>query len=127
MIYCETRLEFQSGTSDKEYVARVENHGSYYEVICFYGRRGSTLKQTSKGTWPVGNIRPALAVFEKVVREKTGKGYWIVEEISGRDEVKVPTPTPETVEEVIKISDSLRSTEDERQKAIERLRKACAS
>jgi hypothetical protein len=125
MMYCETHLEFRAGTSDKTYIARVDWDGSSYIVNCFYGRRYSVLKKTSKGTF--ATLSSALAVYEKVVREKTGKGYRIVEETKGYDEVKVPTPTPEPVEEVIKISDSLRSTEDERQKAIERLRKACAS
>lgn len=67
-------LFFQEGTSDKVYNVRIEEAGKgLYTVHCEWGRRGSGL---SRGTKAVKvTLEKAERELEKVVREKTGKGY----------------------------------------------------
>ena len=56
------------------YQAAVEPAGQGFVVNYAYGRRGATLTTGSKTTAPV-DYDTALKVFEKLVREKTSKGY----------------------------------------------------
>ncbi len=67
-------LFFQEGTSDKVYNARVvaEPNGTF-SVKVEWGRRGSKLNEGNKAV----NVSRAHAdtVFDRVVREKTNKGY----------------------------------------------------
>jgi bifunctional non-homologous end joining protein LigD len=67
-------LYFREGTSDKVYHATLEDAGSGYVVNFSYGRRGSTLKTGSKTARPV-SMAEARKVFDRLVAEKTGKGY----------------------------------------------------
>lgn len=67
-------LYFTNGSSDKEYHARIEASGDGYVVNFAYGRRGSTLTTGTKTNAPVEYAK-AVAIFDKLVNEKTRKGY----------------------------------------------------
>lgn len=67
-------LYYRNGKSDKVYQAAVEPQGDGFIVTYAYGRRGATLTTGTKTTEPV-NYETALAAFERLVREKTSKGY----------------------------------------------------
>jgi bifunctional non-homologous end joining protein LigD len=67
-------LFFQEGTSDKVYNAAILEEGpGSYTVSVEWGRRGTPLNKGSKAV-KVG-LEKAKREFEKVVREKTHKGY----------------------------------------------------
>ncbi len=67
-------LFFQEGTSDKVYLARiVETEPGKHDVEVEWGRRGGGL---NKGKKAVGvALAAAEKTYDKLVREKTGKGY----------------------------------------------------
>jgi bifunctional non-homologous end joining protein LigD len=67
-------LFFQEGTSDKVYNARiVETAPGKHDVEVEWGRRGSGL---NKGKKAVGvSLEAATKTYDRLVREKTGKGY----------------------------------------------------
>lgn len=66
-------LEYREGSSDKVYHVWIENVGANHFVKFKYGRRGSTLMAGTK----IGPTHAAKAVevYNKIVSEKTGKGY----------------------------------------------------
>ncbi|HRH46974.1 MAG TPA: WGR domain-containing protein, partial [Pyrinomonadaceae bacterium] len=78
----QTKLFFKEGNSDKIYeVDLCEISGSY--VVNFrYGRRGTELKEGVKTTSPISQPE-AEKVFNKLVEEKTKKGYLV----AGEDEI----------------------------------------
>ena len=67
-------LYFREGTSDKIYQVVLEPSGERFVVNFAYGRRGSTLSTGTKTSVPV-DLEHARTIFEKLVREKTAKGY----------------------------------------------------
>lgn len=67
-------LYFRQGSSDKVYQAALLPSGSGYLVSFAYGRRGSTLQTGTKTAQPVG-YEEAKKIFDKLVSEKTAKGY----------------------------------------------------
>lgn len=67
-------LTFTQGASDKEYHCQIVERDGGYVVEFQYGRRGSTLTSGSKTPEPV-SLDKATGIFEKLVKEKTGKGY----------------------------------------------------
>lgn len=67
-------LYYREGSSDKVYQAAIEPSGTGFVVHFAYGRRGSTLTTGSKTPTPV-SFDQALKVYDKLVREKTSKGY----------------------------------------------------
>jgi len=67
-------LYFSEGSSDKEYHAQIVLQGDGYMVNFQYGRRGSTLQSGSKTTAPVPYDK-AKKVYDKLVSDKTSKGY----------------------------------------------------
>jgi len=70
----EVKLFFQEGNSDKVYYARVVPSGAgVFDVVCEWGRRGSTL-QSGKKALKVP-LAKAEATLEKLKREKMNKGY----------------------------------------------------
>ncbi len=73
----QTKLHFKEGNSDKLYeVDLCEINGNY--VVNFrYGRKGTELKEGTKTTLPV-NQAEAEKIFQKLVDEKTRKGYHVV-------------------------------------------------
>lgn len=70
----EISLYFQAGNSDKEYHAGVYTKDQGFVVDFRYGRRGSTLTMGTKTGGPVP-LEKAVAIFDKLVKEKLGKGY----------------------------------------------------
>ena len=67
-------LYYREGSSDKIYQCAVQPSGPGYIVTFTYGRRGSTLQTGTKTSKPVG-FDEAKKIFDKLVREKTAKGY----------------------------------------------------
>ena len=68
-------LYYRSGSSDKVYQASIEpaDDGKFH-VAFAYGRRGATMNTGIKTTEAVDYFK-ARAVFDKLVRSKTAKGY----------------------------------------------------
>ena len=69
-----TSLYFREGNSDKEYHVAVEPEGEGYIVTYAYGRRGNTLTAGRK-TQHIVSLAQANAIHDKLVRDKTAKGY----------------------------------------------------
>jgi len=67
-------LYFKEGSSDKEYHAQLESHDGGWIVNFQYGRRGSALRADSKTPQPLP-YEEAKKIYDKVIREKIGKGY----------------------------------------------------
>ena len=67
-------LYFREGSSDKIYQAAIEPKDGGCVVTFAYGRRGSTLSTGTKTQSPVSHAE-AKAIYEKLVKEKTAKGY----------------------------------------------------
>jgi len=67
------RLFFQEGTSDKVYNAEILEDRGLYTVRVTWGRRGGGLQEGNKAV----RVTRAQAdkVFDRLVREKRGKGY----------------------------------------------------
>lgn len=64
--------------SDKEYRVQVTKNGSGYNVQFQYGRRGGTLQAGVKTSEPV-SLEEAERIYERLVHEKTSKGYLSVD------------------------------------------------
>jgi bifunctional non-homologous end joining protein LigD len=67
-------LYFTNGSSDKEYHANIEASGDGYTVTFRYGRRGTSLTTGTKTQTPV-DYDKAVSIFDKLVKEKSSKGY----------------------------------------------------
>lgn len=67
-------LYFKNGSSDKVYQASIEPKGGKFVVNFAFGRRGTTLQAGTKTQTPV-DYGEAKAIYDKLVKEKTGKGY----------------------------------------------------
>ena len=67
-------LYYRQGGSDKVYQAAVEPSGKGFVVNFAYGRRGSTLQSGTKTPAPL-EYAAARKLFDKLVREKTAKGF----------------------------------------------------
>ena len=67
-------LRFKQGSSDKVYNVWIEPQGSGFNVKFTFGRFGSTLQAGTKTPAPVP-LQKAEQIFDKLVAEKTGKGY----------------------------------------------------
>jgi bifunctional non-homologous end joining protein LigD len=67
-------LYFKAGSSDKIYNATIEKEDDKFVVNFSYGRRGSALRSGSKTSKPV-SFDEARIIFNKIVKEKTSKGY----------------------------------------------------
>jgi bifunctional non-homologous end joining protein LigD len=70
----QTSLYFSEGCSDKEYHAEIVEVAGGNVVNFRYGRRGSSLTAGTKTSVPV-DFAQAKKIFDKLVKEKTGKGY----------------------------------------------------
>jgi bifunctional non-homologous end joining protein LigD len=66
-------LYFQQGSSDKVYHLQLENVQDQWSVQVQWGRRGAALQSDVK----VSGIsyEEAKRVYDRILREKTGKGY----------------------------------------------------
>ena len=67
-------LYFKEGNSDKVYQATISSMDGKYVVNFAYGRRGSTLNTGTKTATPV-SYEQAKKIYDKLVAEKTAKGY----------------------------------------------------
>lgn len=67
-------LYYREGSSDKIYQTSIEPRGGGFVVTFAYGRRGSTLATGTKTAAPV-DLATAKKIFDKLVKEKTAKGY----------------------------------------------------
>jgi len=67
-------LYYPNRGSDKVYTTAFEPSGDLFVVTFAYGRRGATLQTGVKTTSPVDR-QTAEQVFQKLIREKTAKGY----------------------------------------------------
>jgi bifunctional non-homologous end joining protein LigD len=67
-------LYYREGSSDKIYQCQIEQAGERFVVNFAYGRRGSTMNTGTKTNVPV-EYEDAKRIYEKLVREKTAKGY----------------------------------------------------
>lgn len=67
-------LYFRQGSSDKVYQASIESADGGHVVRFAYGRRGTTLQTGTKTNAPV-SYEEAKRIFDKLVAEKTAKGY----------------------------------------------------
>lgn len=69
-----TTLYYKQGASDKIYTIGIEPSGDGFIVNFAFGRRGSTLQTGAKTASPV-DFAAARKIFDKLVRQKTAKGY----------------------------------------------------
>ncbi|MEX0774651.1 MAG: WGR domain-containing protein [Phycisphaeraceae bacterium] len=70
-----TTLYYREGSSDKVYQAHLKPQGAGFVVNFTYGRRGSTMQSGTKtASGPVA-YEAARKIFDKLVAEKTAKGY----------------------------------------------------
>ena len=67
-------LYYREGSSDKVYQCAIEAAGTRFVVNFAYGRRGTTLNTGTKTNVPV-DWEDAKRIYDKLVKEKTGKGY----------------------------------------------------
>jgi bifunctional non-homologous end joining protein LigD len=67
-------LYYSDGRSDKTYQAQIEPKDGGFVVNFAFGRRGSTLQTGSKTATPV-DYAAARKIYDKLVAEKTAKGY----------------------------------------------------
>lgn len=67
-------LYFKNGGSDKVYHAQIAEVDGGHVVNFQYGRRNSTLATGTKTASPVDPAK-AKAIFDKLIKEKMGKGY----------------------------------------------------
>jgi bifunctional non-homologous end joining protein LigD len=95
-------LYFQQGSSDKVYHLQLENVQEAWTVRAQWGRRGAALQNDVKADGVP--FEEAKRVYDRILREKTGKGYQIAQTSTNGDvpisvgvaEGKVPSGhTPE--------------------------------
>jgi len=67
-------LYYRQGSSDKIYQAAIEPRDGKFVVNFAFGRRGTTLQTGTKTVTGV-EYDEAKAIYEKLVKEKTSKGY----------------------------------------------------
>lgn len=72
-------LYYRQGSSDKVYQASIEPQDGGHVVNFAYGRRGQTLNTGTKMRTPV-DYAVAKAIYDKLVKEKTAKGYTVAED-----------------------------------------------
>ena len=70
-------LYFQQGGSDKVYHLELESVGDHWSVQARWGRRGSTLQSDTKVS--SSPYEEAKRAYNRILREKTGKGYQIAQ------------------------------------------------
>jgi bifunctional non-homologous end joining protein LigD len=67
-------LYYKDGSSDKVYHCQLEPSDTGWVVNFQYGRRGQTLQSGTKTSSPVSSDQ-AKKIYDKLVKEKTSKGY----------------------------------------------------
>ena len=84
-------LYFQQGSSDKVYHLQLEGAQDQWAVQAQWGRRGSALQSDVKvsGT----SYEEAKRVYDRILREETGKGYQIAHaSANGNEAIAVGLP-----------------------------------
>jgi bifunctional non-homologous end joining protein LigD len=87
-------LYFQQGSSDKVYHLQLESVEGQWSVNAQWGRRGSALQSDTK----VSSVayEEAKRVYDRIIREKTGKGYRIAQAAThGATTISVGLPSKE--------------------------------
>ena len=85
-------LYFQQGSSDKVYHLQLESVEEQWSVNAQWGRRGSALQSDAK----VSSVayEEAKRVYDRIIREKTGKGYRIAQATTnGNKPISVGLPS----------------------------------
>jgi hypothetical protein len=121
ILKAECKLTYCEGTSDKVYYIRLYNDCGEYSTLCEYGRRGYTLKEVAKAI-RISESR-AMVEFDKVRKEKIAKGY-VQEHMNWFEPTTIE---PEPAKEPVIVEDVRTCSDEARQKALERLRAACAN
>lgn len=67
-------LKFIEGSSAKGYKCEIAPNGGGWDVKFAYGRLGTAFTTGTKNPKPV-SYNEAVKIFNKLVAEKTGKGY----------------------------------------------------
>lgn len=78
----QSKLFFKEGNSDKVYEVDLCEIGGNYVVNFRFGRAGTALKEGTKTTSPIA-LSEAEKIFNKLVDEKTKKGY----QVSGEEKI----------------------------------------
>jgi bifunctional non-homologous end joining protein LigD len=73
----QAELHFRQGSSDKVYHLQLENVDDHWSVQTQWGRRGSALQSDVKASGVT--YEEAKRVYDRILREKVGKGYQIAE------------------------------------------------
>src|SRR5258705_8150365 len=76
-------LYFRQGSTDKVYHLQLENAQARWSVQAQWGRRGSTLQSDIKVSDTT--YEDAKRVYDRLLREKTGKGYQIAQATTNGD------------------------------------------
>jgi bifunctional non-homologous end joining protein LigD len=76
-------LYFRQGSSDKVYHLQLENVEDKWSVETQWGRRGSALQSDVKANGVP--YEEARRVYDRILREKTGKGYQIAQATTNGD------------------------------------------
>src|SRR5258705_5025085 len=76
-------LYFRQGSTDKVYHLQLENAQARWSVQAQWGRRGSTLQSDIKVSDTT--YEEARRVYDRLLREKTGKGYQIAQATTNGD------------------------------------------
>jgi bifunctional non-homologous end joining protein LigD len=85
-------LYFQQGSSDKVYHVQLENAKDIWSVAAQWGRRGSALQSDVKLS--SATYEEAKRVYDRILRQKTGKGYQIANATAnGHATISVGLPT----------------------------------
>jgi bifunctional non-homologous end joining protein LigD len=85
-------LYFRQGGSDKVYHLQLENVQDQWSVQAQWGRRGSALQSDVKVS--SATYEEAKRVYDRILREKTGKGYQIAQATANGDAaISVGLPT----------------------------------
>ena len=122
-LVCQTKLQFKQGNSDKIYEVDLCESGDQYFVNFRYGKRGAELKEGTKTSAPVG-LAEAQKIFQKLVDEKTRKGYHVVGAASVGAAEKPQAGAPSAFDEEARrnwILDRLKSAKAQSDPRIERI------
>ncbi|HYL14605.1 MAG TPA: WGR domain-containing protein [Terriglobales bacterium] len=87
-------LYFRQGSSDKVYQLQLENVQELWSVHAQWGRRGSALQSDMKASGV--SYEEAKRIYDRILREKTGKGYQVASAtVNGDAAISVGLPTKE--------------------------------
>jgi bifunctional non-homologous end joining protein LigD len=87
-------LYFRQGSSDKVYQLQLQNVQDLWSVHAQWGRRGSALQSDMKANGV--SYEEAKRIYDRILREKTGKGYQVAAVTVNSDTaISVGLPTKE--------------------------------